>query len=100
MSLRESGVSLACSVIEQDLVIAKVITRVEHKVFAFLLIFQRQDYLPLEDHVKFSEMLAFFDNFLISQENVTVQVANEVADEFVSGICTFIAKYVHELSSE
>ena len=45
-------------------------------------------------------MLAFFNNFLISQEYVAVQVANEVADEFVSGICTFIAEYVHELSSE
>ena len=45
-------------------------------------------------------MLAFLNNFLISQEYVVVQVANEVADEFVSGICTFIAEYVHELSSE
>ena len=45
-------------------------------------------------------MLAFLDDFLISQEYVAVQIANEVAYKFISCVCIFILEYVHELSSE
>jgi len=45
-------------------------------------------------------MLTFLDNLLIGQEDVAVQVADEVAYEFVSCFCIFVFEYVHELVLE
>ena len=56
--------------------------------------------MALEDHVKFGEVLTFFNNLLVSQEDMAVEVAYEVADKFVTSFNTFISEHVFEIFDE
>ena len=56
--------------------------------------------MTLEDHVKFGEVLTFFNDLLVSQEDMAVEVAHEVADKFVTGFNTFISEHVFEILYE
>lgn len=54
----------------------------------------------MEDHIKFSEVLASFDDLLVGQEDVAVQITDEIADELVSSVSIFILEYMHELRAK
>ena len=98
--LREGGVGLARCVVEEDLVVAEVVAWVEHEVFSFLFVLQWYGDLTLENHVEFTEMLAFFYNLLICEENMAIQITHKVTYEFISSVCVLIFEYVQELWSE
>ena len=56
--------------------------------------------MTLEDHIKFSKVLASFDDLLVGQEDVAVQITDEIADELVSSVSIFILEYMHELCAK
>ena len=56
--------------------------------------------MALEDHIELSEVLALLNDLLVGKEDVAVEVTDEIADEFIACLCTFVPKHVLKIFDE
>lgn len=71
--------------VQNDLVVAKVVGFVESEVLRHILLVQTERYTSLEDHVQFREDLAFSHDGLIGNKHAAVKAGSKQADELLTG---------------
>jgi len=72
-------VAFARLVIEQDLVVSKVVGCIQLEVLILVFLNETECDLALEDHVQLGEVLTLLDNGLVGDEDSTVELGDELA---------------------
>jgi hypothetical protein len=86
--------------VHQNLVIAKVVGRVQHEELVFEFVPERDHYSSLEDHEQLVEVLSSFDYALVRYVNTAVERHDEERNKFISCIRTLVSENMLELSLE
>jgi hypothetical protein len=85
----------------QDLIVTEVVGSVDSEIFILVFLKQRKCNAALENEVELCEVFSSLDYSLISNENATVELGGEVADEFFTtlhaNVLVFVNKYVFKV---
>lgn len=82
------------------MVVSYVVSAVKLEVLIFILLFQRDRNLSLENHVHFFEVVAFFYHDLVTHKIAAVQLGDKVCHELFAASCEFKFKQMVEMLEE